>query len=152
VAGVQAEKIRMRSVHELRAHGWFVGDDIELPNVDVDHVLVGPAGVLAVQVMWSNEPDPRGRAEVRARIAAKQLRHELAVRELPVDVVPAVLACGPGQPQLSGGVKLVDGVAFLFDESADEWVTHLASRELLPEPVVDDVREVVAGLLELAHA
>ena len=142
----------MRSVHELRAHGWFVGDDVELQSGDVDHVLVGPAGVLAVQVMWSNQPDPRGRADVRARIAAKHLRHELAVRELSVDVVPAVLACGPGQPQVAGGVKVVDGVAYLFDDFAHEWTAHLTSRQLLADDVVDEVRDVVAGLLELTYA
>lgn len=142
----------MRSVHELRAHGWFVGDGISLPNGDIDHVLVGPAGVLAVQVMSSLERDPRGKADVRARIAARQLQHHLAVKELPVDVVPAVLACGPGQPDVPGGVKVVDGVAFLFDDHAHAWLEQLRCRRLLDDCTVDSVRDVVASMMEMAAA
>jgi hypothetical protein len=138
----------MRSVHELRAHGWFVGDGVALPNGEIDHVLVGPAGVLAVQVMSSLERDPRGKADVRARIAARQLQHALAVQELQVDVVPAVLACGPGQPEVPGGVRVVDGVAFLFDDFADSWLDQLRSRALLSDRTVDQVRDVVASMLE----
>ena len=139
----------MRSVHELRAHGWFVGDDLDLPNATIDHVVVGPAGVLAIQVMWSNRPDPRGKAEIRARIAARQLQHELAIRELPVDVVPAVLACGPGQPDVAGGVRVVDGVAYLFDDHAEAWTAQLLSRTLLHHTTVDAVRDAVCSMLEL---
>ena len=140
----------MSSVHGLRAHGWFVGDDLRLPNADIDHVLVGPAGVLAVQVMWSNSPDPRGKAEIRARIAARQLQHEFAIRELRIEVVPAVLACGPGQPEVDGGVRVIDGVAILFDDAAAEWLEHLASRMLLADHTVDAARDVVASILESA--
>lgn len=142
----------MRSVHELRAHGWFVGDDVRLPNGEIDHVLVGPAGVLAVQVMSSLERDPRGKADVRARIAARQLQHALAVQELKIDVVPAVLACGPGQPEVPGGVRVVDGVAFLFDDFAGAWLDQLRSRTLLRDRTVDDVRDVVASMLERVAA
>ncbi len=44
--------------------------------------------------MWTNRPDARGRAAVRARIAAGRLRGLLAEREVNVEVVPAVLAFG----------------------------------------------------------
>lgn len=142
----------MRSVHELRAQGWFVGDGLDVATCEIDHVLVGPAGVLAVQVMSSVERDPRGRADIRARIAARQLRHLLAQKELPVDVVPAVLACGPGQPDVPGGVRVVDDVAYLFEDSAAAWLDHLCSRVLLDERLVDGVRDVVAAMLELSHA
>jgi hypothetical protein len=145
----------MATVHALRSEGWFVGDDLPLPGgVSADHVLVGPAGVLVVQCMRSDQvagADAAGRpAPVRARIAAQRLRHELAVRELAVEVVPTVLAGGPGQPEVPGGVKVIDGVAYLFEDAAEEWLAHLLSRRLLDDRVVDAVREVVGGLLELA--
>jgi len=142
----------MRSVHELRAHGWFVGDDVRVPNAEIDHVLVGPAGVVAVQVMCSVERDPRGRADVRARIAARQLQHVLARHELQVEVVPAVLACGPGQPEVPGGVRVVDGVAFLFEDHADAWLAQLVARTLIDDQTVEAVRELLAGMLERAVA
>jgi len=144
----------MATVHALRSDGWFVGDDVELGDgVLADHVLVGPAGVLVVQRMRSDD-QMRGateRAPVRARVAARRLFHELAVRELGVEVVPAVLAGGPGQPDVPGGVKVIDGVAYLFEDSAEDWIAHLTARRLLDDSVVDTVRDVVADLLELAE-
>jgi hypothetical protein len=143
----------MATVHGLRSHGWFVGDDLVLAGGSrVDHVLVGPAGVLVVQRMRSDEPagdGPHGRPPVRARVAARRLQHELAVRELPVEVVPAVLAGGPGQPDVPGGVKVIDNVAYLFEDAAGEWLEHLAGRRLLDDGVVEAVRGVVAELMEL---
>lgn len=148
----------MATVHALRADGWFVGDDLTLGDgVVAEHVLVGPAGVLIVQRMRSNDAtrDAAERAPVRARIAARRLQHELAVRELTVEVVPAVVASGPGQPEVPGGVRVIDGVAYLFEDSAEDWLAHLTGRRLLDNRVVEAVREVVADLMEAmdpAHA
>jgi hypothetical protein len=139
----------MARIHGLRSHGWFVADDVRLHGIDADHVLVGPGGVIVVQEMWSDRGiDSRGKAPVRARIAARRLHHELAVRELPVAVVPAVLACGPGQPEVPGGVKVLDGVAYLFEDSAPEWLEDLAKSDVLDAHTLRAVREAVAELIE----
>jgi hypothetical protein len=135
-------------IHALRDRGWYVADDILLPHVDVDHVVVGPAGVLAVQIQWTDRQDNRGRPAARARIAAHQLRKALAAKELNVDVVPAILTFGPGLTEQPGGVKVVDAVAMLNGYQADEWLAELGRRVLLPEETVDAVRSVVADLRE----
>jgi hypothetical protein len=135
-------------VHALRSRGWYVADDVTFPHADVDHVAIGPAGVLAIQTRWTNRPDDRGKPAVRARIAAAQLRKALAVRELDVEIVPAVLTFGPGLTEEPGGVKVVDAVAMLNGYQADEWLEQLTSRVLLPDAVVDAVRETVADLRE----
>jgi hypothetical protein len=135
-------------VHALRHEGWYVADDIVLPHVDVDHIAIGPAGVLAIQTQWTDRPDARGKPAARARIAAHQLRQALAVRELDVEVVPAVLTFGPGLTDEPGGVRVVDAVAMLNGYQSDEWVAQLTSRTLLPGPIVDAVRTLVADLRE----
>ena len=137
-------------IHALHDRGWYVADDVLLPHVGVDHVAVGPAGVLAVQVQWTNEPDSRGRPAARARIAAHQLRKALAAKELDVDVVPAILTFGPGLTAQPGGVKVVDAVAMLNGYQADEWLNELGCRALLHEHTVDAVRDVVCELREHA--
>ena len=147
---VPVEGEERRVIHALRDRGWYVADDVLLPHVDVDHVAIGPAGVLAVQVQWTNEPDTRGRPAARARIAAHQLRKALAVREITVDVVPAILTFGPGLTPQPGGVKVVDAVAMLNGYQADEWLTELGRRVLLDEHTVDAVREAVSDLREHA--
>ena len=147
---VPVEGEERQVIHALRDRGWYVADDVLLPHVDVDHVAIGPAGVLAVQVMWTNEPDTRGRPAARARIAAHQLRKALAAKELDVDVVPAILTFGPGLTDQPGGVKVVDAVAMLNGYQADEWLTELGRRVLLSEHTVDAVREIVCDLREVA--
>ncbi len=137
-----------RVIHALRDEGWYVADDVSVGSVDIDHVAVGPAGVLAVQVMWTNRPDPRGKAAVRARIAAGRLRDLLAEREVNVEVVPAVLAFGPGITDEPGGVKVLDSVAVLFGEQSDRWVAELSRRALLGDNVVEAVRSAVGDLRE----
>jgi hypothetical protein len=139
-------------IHALRDRGWYVADDVLLPHVDVDHVAIGPAGVLAVQVQWTNEPDTRGRPAARARIAAHQLRKALAAKEIDIDVVPAILTFGPGLTDQPGGVKVVDAVAMLNGYQASEWLSELGRRTLLSEHTVDAVREVVCELREHGSA
>ena len=147
---VPVEGEERRVIHALRDRGWYVADDVLLPHVGVDHVAIGPAGILAVQVQWTNEPDTRGRPAARARIAAHQLRKALAAKELDVDVVPAILTFGPGLTPQPGGVKVVDAVAMLNGYQADEWLNELGRRMLLEEHTVDAVREVVCELREHA--
>ena len=147
---VPVEGEERQVIHALRDRGWYVADDVLLPHVDVDHVAVGPAGILAVQVQWTNEPDTRGRPAARARIAAHQLRKALAAKELDVDVVPAILTFGPGLTPMPGGVKVVDAVAMLNGYQADEWLSELGRRVMLSEETVDSVREVVCDLREHA--
>lgn len=148
VAAASVSGDERRVIHALRDAGWYVADDVSIGGVDVDHVAVGPAGVLAVQVMWTNRPDPRGKAAVRARIAARRLRGLLAEREVNVEVVPAVLAFGPGMTDEPAGVKVVDAVAVLFGEQSDRWVAELSRRALLAENVVEAVRSAVGDLRE----
>lgn len=135
-------------IHALRRAGWYVADDLELPYGNVDHIAVGPAGVIAMQVQWTNCPDGRDRPSVRARIAAQQLRRILAVQELRVEVVPAVLAFGPGLTTDGAGVKVVDTVAILNGYQAAEWIAELEGRTLLPASLVDEVRNALADLRE----
>lgn len=135
-------------LHALRDEGWYVADDISIDGIDIDHVAIGPAGVLAVQVMWTNRPDPRGKASIRARIAARRLRHTLSAEEVEVEVVPAVLAFGPGLTNEPGGVKVVDSVAILFGDQSDRWVRELGRRHLLSETTLEGVRSTVAELRE----
>jgi hypothetical protein len=146
------EAMERTVIHALRDRGWYVADDVQLAHVDVDHIAVGPAGVLAVQIQWTNKDDERGRPAARARIAAHQLRKALAIRELNIDVVPAILTFGPGLTEQPGGVKVVDAVAVLNGYQAEEWINELSRRVLLPEYTVDGVRHVVADLREHVEA
>lgn len=133
----------------LRNHGWYVAEKVTLANADADYVAVGPAGVLVVQTMVSNVPDPRGRASIRARIAAQQFERILIQREVHVEVVPAVVAFGPGQDdEVPGGVRIVDNVAILFGDRVAEWFPALTERVHIDAALQERVAEVIGDILE----
>lgn len=133
----------------LRNHGWYVAEKVALANADADYVAVGPAGVLVVQTMVSNVPDPRGRASIRARIAAQQFERILIQREVHVEVVPAVIAFGPGQDdEVPGGVRIVDNVAILFGDRVSEWFPALTERVHIDVALQERVAEVIGDILE----
>ena len=140
--------LERRVVRALRERGWYVADHVVLPHADIDHVAIGPAGVLAIQTRWTNRTDPRGKPAARARIAAHQLRAAFAQRELDVDVVPAVLTFGPGLTEEPGGVKVVDAVALLNGYQAEAWLAELVRRVLLADHLVHATRDAVADLRE----
>lgn len=133
----------------LRGHGWYVAENVSLPHADADYIAVGPAGVLVVQTMVSTVADPRGRASIRARVAAQQLEKVLRQQEVHVEVVPAVVAFGPGQDDTApGGVRIVDHVAILFGDQVDRWFPALTEKEHINAYLQERVREAVGDLLE----
>lgn len=139
--------VQQRAVlHALRDRGWDVIDDLRLTHVDVDHVAVGPAGVLAVQVQWTTRSDSRGKPAARARLASQQLHKRFAAKELSVDVVPVVLSFGPGLDAGDHVVEVVDTVVVLNAYCAPQWMAELDTRSLLPGSVVEAVRSTIDEL------
>ena len=77
----------------LRERGWRTLDDVDLGRGVIDHVLIGPAGVFAVEVT------PADRAPERAQLdelAVRRVhRHALAMEELAGRaVVPLLVLAG----------------------------------------------------------
>ncbi len=155
-AAATPEAVRRREerrvIAAFRRTGWYVTDRVVLPHVDVDHVAIGPAGILAIQSRWTDRDDPRGKPPIRARIAAQQLRELLARNEIHVDVVPAVLTFGPGLTEAPGGVRVVDAVAVLNGYQHDAWLAELGSRVLLPNVLVERAVLTIGDLIEGLHA
>jgi len=40
-------------LQRLRKHGWLIVNGLALEGRDIDHVLVGPGGVVVVESKWS---------------------------------------------------------------------------------------------------
>jgi len=52
--GATAEMWTASELRRLRRHGWTVVNGVPLKGRDVDHVLVGPGGVVVVESKWSS--------------------------------------------------------------------------------------------------
>lgn len=117
VAGHLAETFSVEALR--RARGWTVFDNLPFDRVDVDHVVVTPAAVLAVESKWHGASPTQeiGRARMsrdcaNAHAAARKLRSLLRSYGLhdAATVTPVLMVWGPGAPDLAEGFRIVDGV------------------------------------------
>jgi len=81
--GDLAEQWTASELRKLRRRGWRVLNHVMLKQRDIDHVLIGPGGVYAVETKWG--PDP-GRFQVQADESSKR-------RSRP-PTTPTISGCG----------------------------------------------------------
>jgi len=115
-------------LRRLERDGWQVRNDVLFDGVNVDHVAVGPGGVLAVETKstsrrWdfgARDLDPFAEAALRqARAGARKIR--LLLSGLGSFDVTAVLVCwGPNVADVPGGWVLRDGVVVIVGRNASE--------------------------------
>lgn len=117
--GGEAEQSTSESLKVLRRRGWHVFDAVEFDRFDVDHVLVGPGGVFALETKRSSVPVTvhndglagfyRGDPAQQARVGAEKIRRLLKSYKIDIAVRPVVVVWGPGVPELPGGSVVLDG-------------------------------------------
>lgn len=124
IAGGLAEMWTADELRPLREHGWRLVNHAGLSGGDLDHVLVGPGGIVVVETKWRS--DPRDVVEgqrffeavvERAARSARQLGswHEVARHGRP-PVQAVVAVWGPAARDLrarrhASGVVVVPGPA-----------------------------------------
>jgi hypothetical protein len=104
--GGLAEQWTSHELKKLRRAGWRLIDRVEFEDMDVDHVLVGPGGVLAIETKWSSSwkveagaletpfSDPVG----QATFGARKIRLFLSSRGVDVEVLPPCVCGAPVSP------------------------------------------------------
>lgn len=138
--GDLAEQWTASELRPLRRRGWRLVNHVRLRRWDIDHVLVGPGGALAVETKWSaspwvlKPPEERVLRAVRqARGNADDLQRWAEFRRAGVSrVQPVVVLWGSGSGQLQvppGGLQ-IDGVTVVPGPAAQHW------RDGLPELVL----------------
>jgi hypothetical protein len=138
--GAQAEVWTAGELRPLRRAGWKVINHVRLRPWDIDHVLVGPGGVIAVETKWSAEgwrvdkPDARLRSAVeQVRANARDLRlWRPELRAAPERATSAVLflwgGARSGEARPSGVID-IDGLPVVYGLSAaKQWRSTLATR------------------------
>ena len=140
--GAQAEVWTAGEIRPLRKHGWKVANHVALRPSDIDHVLVGPGGVVAVETKWSSDGwtlAPPGDRLRRAIDQARRNAHDLRLwrpqlRPTSQDTVrPVVFLWGGTRTaqEKPADVVEVDGVAVVYGiDAAKRW----RSKELAVQP------------------
>ena len=127
---------------------WLAVHDLPLDGAHVDHVVVTPLAVLAVESAWwgpaTEEEHARRREQAveQARRDARAVKNLLASRDLGFDlpVWPVVLTWGPGAEESQAG--LVDVVS---GADAGAWAMAYSTGAIAPAVA----ERVHAGLLRV---
>jgi hypothetical protein len=136
-----------RILHRLLRHGFRIEHGIPLDGRRIDHALVGPRGVVAVETVFTHaewtvtcggvvETGAGGRRFAvpwplaAARRAARDLRLLGIAGEVRTDVLPVAVIWGPRVAPIDGGARWVDGVLVAVGWQWREWLDLLAGGRL----------------------
>lgn len=115
--GTLADDWTGEALHRLRLRGnWHLVPAVHTGGERVDHVLVCPAGVVAVEAKWSVQPwvaDDVSRAAERAAVAASGVERLVRTVRADLPVRAAIVVWGPAsralvRRQVPMGRHLVD--------------------------------------------
>ena len=143
--GDDAEQWTASELRKLRCRGWRVVNHVILTNTDIDHVLIGPGGLYAIETKWSAyrwkidaSEDRVLRAARQAGEGAKQLRlwHEVKRHGITA-AEPIVMLWGGGVEGLPGAqaATVVEGVRVVAGPAASSWLDSLPSGVLTASQV-----------------
>lgn len=90
--GYEGELATAQLLGPLLAEGWQLFHDIPLPRGNIDHVLVGPGGVFAVETKYRSKPtDTKGKDSARALYDGQTIQFAGGAKErLPIEQAQAV--------------------------------------------------------------
>jgi hypothetical protein len=109
---------------------WLVYHDVPLPRANVDHVVLGPGRIFAVETKWTSSRGVEGflrRAAGVSRHRAQELERRLADQGCPRRVVPILVVWGAGvAPQLGEKPRLVSGTRVVAGNHSKVWLERIA--------------------------
>jgi hypothetical protein len=149
VRGYLAETLSLESLRKVP--NWLIVDNLPFDGVDVDHVVVTPSGVLAVESKHHNAVSAAtARRDLDdARRAARKIRLFLGPKgHAQVTITPVLMIWGPGKPALPQGVRLVDGVYLVDPDRPELWSYQFAAPLLAPAQRVQ-IHETLADYARL---
>lgn len=142
--GLEAESWTASVLNRLRNDGWFVLHDLEFERFNIDHVLVGPKGVVAVETKLRNQDwtvtkasienkyrraDPwAGRHLRQTRRQADKLRSLMRAAGVHTEVLPVLVLWGRGIKGLSSAT--IDGVLVGLGKDPADWLDQIESKPL----------------------
>jgi hypothetical protein len=156
VRPISGLRLTAEALHRAPAPPWRVVYEIGGALGDVDHVIIGPAGVTAITTVVADRPDPD---QLRTARSDAILISEAAVARGPLDeLLRAVGAScdrwariywGTPDPERPAADDVVHGSMLVEGQRVDEWLAALAAPASTPLDAgrIDTIwRTVVTGI------
>jgi hypothetical protein len=137
--GGTAEQWTSRVFRKVSRPGWTVFDNVPFGNIDVDHVVVGPRQVLAVETKWTSMTlvardsgelqglPPSWTAQTKR--GARLVKRLLADNGLDFDVVPVLVVWGAGVGRSEKGWFKTGPVTVLIGSQERRWRRYVRHAE-----------------------
>jgi hypothetical protein len=128
--GGEAERFTSEELRKLDRRRWVVVDDVLFDRWNVDHVLIGPGLVYAVESKWRGNPITGPELEEfvgQAVRGASKIRRLLRSRGVAIEVAPLLVLWGPGSPALEDLDDRRDDVLVLCGPEAKRWRPRVAA-------------------------
>ena len=133
------------STPKRQRQGWQIVHGVQV-GAELDHIAIGPGGVLAIESKWLNDDcwrvtergivgalgDPLGQVRRYAGLLQRFFRSPRGGRH-EIDVIPVLIIWGPGSPSIPGGTCSIDGVQVFSGDDVD------AFHSWLDQPRLDKV-------------
>lgn len=145
--GADAEQWTARALHALGPL-WHIEHNVPFPERgymrDVDHIAVGPYGVLAVETKWTSATVDLGAKRLATQVE-DAMRHAednavrvrgLLHRVADVDVIPVVVFWGRDVKAPADHVRREGRVRIVAGREADDWGARLKSDRLDAKTVI----------------
>ncbi len=152
-AGGWAEEWTSEALRK-KSSGFTVIDDFPLGGRNLDHVLIGSGGIVAVETKWTSKWRNRQHdlkdlelERSQAAFQAGKLQEILESFGHSVDVRPAVVAWGPGIPTDECFVQFGRVGVFVGDRWKD-WPERALARDFLSAM---DVQQIAKELIQFAE-
>jgi hypothetical protein len=153
VKPVSGVRLTAEALHRLESPPWRVVYEIGGALGGVDHVVIGPPGVVAITTVVADRPDP---ARLTSTTGEAQLVAEAAVARGPVDELarPAGTGCqlsarvfwGAPDPARPASDEIVHGNQLVEGQRIDQWLGALGDDALTPAQVDLAWRAIVMGI------
>lgn len=154
--GALAEAWTAGQLAKLDRRGWRLFHGIPTERGDVDHVLVGPGGVLAFETKWSSTDwaDRKNagsleRAAEQAWRSARSVKSRLRSAGQVLDVLPVVVLWSSADEL--GDVPGMDGITAMRGDALRKWILALPDVVLSPSEVAE-AGAAIEGYLDLVRA
>lgn len=139
VKPVSGLRLTAEALHRAPAPPWRVVYEVGGALGDVDHVVVGPPGVVAITTVVADRPDP---AQLREASSDAILVSEAAIARGPLDELlrAATASCdrwarvywGAPHPARPAGEDLVHGSMLVEGQRIDEWLAEMTAGAAAP--------------------
>jgi hypothetical protein len=134
LAGADAEEQTVLTLRSARRHGWKSFNHVFLGRGgDVDHVLVGPAGLVVLETKWSTVPGCVNNALHKLKRDAHRLESRLRTTLGSTTVHPAIVVWGPAADAWGAEVSLREGVTIVPGPQLHVWLAKPRPQVLGPE-------------------